>query len=93
MAETYSLHQHKLCGANQPPVAFANERVERSDDLLQPSLLHILWDIILHCVVGMSFLEREGGREGGRETDRQYRYIPHCSIMHCSSVIPFSCCR
>ena len=60
-------------GVNQSPVSLSDVRIEHRDNLLQSSLLHILWNIVLPDVIGMGFLEREreGGREGGKEGGRE----------------------
>lgn len=53
---THSLHQDKLCTANESSVDPFSFSSEHSDALLQPSLLHLHWDVILEPVEGMRLL-------------------------------------
>jgi len=65
---THSLHQYKLCAANQSSVDPQSFLSEHTDALLQPPLLHLCCHIILQSMEGMRLLNVTNTKQPHRFT-------------------------
>lgn len=59
---THSLHQDKLCAADERGVNLCCFLSEDTDTLLQPSLLHLCRHIVLQPIEGVGFLSKKTTR-------------------------------